>query len=174
MLRHGGHPGHSGLDLAPSGLEIGLASVPSDPSWRSKRLSFILIYCMSFVLAVVRHHAPKIVENHVFYSIFRFPDAPLFASNCKIAILQTYMFSNPLEIFIPDGGCDFCRFLGPPNGPFYRSTSHAKRDFLTWIISGRFPKMLKNNVLLTILPCIKTSFFSTSSFLRKSRKRENV
>ena len=75
--------------------------------------------------------ASKIVKKHCFYSIFRFSDVSLFASNCKIANLQTCTFSNPLEIFIPEECCDFCRFWGPQSGPFYRSKSLAKRDFLT-------------------------------------------
>ena len=55
MHRQGGHLGLPGLDPAPSGLEIGLAGVPSRPSLAVETV-VILIYCMSFVLSVVRHH----------------------------------------------------------------------------------------------------------------------
>ena len=57
--------------------------------------------------------------------------------SCKHACFRT-----PSKFLSPRSAAIFCRFLGPQSGPFYRSKSHAKRDFLTWIISGRFPKML--------------------------------
>ena len=53
--RQGGHPGRPGLDPAPFGLEIGLAGVPSSP-FLAVETVVILIYCMSFVLSVARHH----------------------------------------------------------------------------------------------------------------------
>ena len=62
MHRQGGHPGRPGLDPAPFGLEIGLTGLQSWPFLKIETV-VILVYCMSFVSSVVRHH------DHQFKSI---------------------------------------------------------------------------------------------------------
>jgi len=69
----------------------------------------------------------------------------------------------------------FWRFPAPPKWADLSIKFASKTRFSDLNFIGLFSEnAIKINVFLTILHCIKMSFILTSSFSRKSRKRENV